>query len=63
MTMSQGAWMMIHEAHGTLSGGADDLESAAERIRAINQQLIAIYLPRWLDSARAGGRAGKRNMV
>lgn len=47
ITMHSGSWMMIHEAHGDMGGTADDFRAAAERLDAINDQLVAIYAPRW----------------
>ena len=45
--MAEGAWMMIHEAHGAASGRAADFREAADRLDATNQQLVSIYKARW----------------
>ena len=45
--MANASWMMIHEAHGAMSGRAGDFRAAADRLEAINNQLVDIYKARW----------------
>lgn len=45
--MAQGSWMMVHEAHALGEGRAEDLRKAADRLEAMNKQLVTIYSPRW----------------
>ncbi len=48
ITMAKNAWIMIHEASGTIRGGrAGDFEGAAERLRDVNRNIVEAYLPRW----------------
>lgn len=47
ITMAQHSWMMIHEAHGAMSGRAGDFRAAADRMDAINCEIIAMYSSRW----------------
>lgn len=52
ITMHIGSWMMAHEAMGTLRDAREDeLRQAADRIKGINDQLVAIYSHRWNGSA------------
>lgn len=48
--MQMGSWFMIHEAAGKIDGTAAEHRSAAERLDAINNQLVKIYQPRWKGS-------------
>jgi len=50
IAMHTGSWMMIHEARGLFEGTADEHREAAERLDAINDQLVQIYKPRWKGS-------------
>ncbi len=45
--MAQHSWMMIHEAHGGMSGRASDFRAAAERMDAINAEIVSMYSKRW----------------
>jgi ATP-dependent protease ClpP protease subunit len=45
--MAEGSWMMIHESRGALDSTADAFRQAAERLDAVNDQLVEIYTPRW----------------
>ncbi len=47
ITMAKHSWMMIHEAHGVAMGRASDFRAAAERIEAMNSEIISIYSKRW----------------
>lgn len=50
--MSQGAWMMIHEVHASISNASEaDLLEAASRVGKMNQQIADIYKPRWKAEA------------
>lgn len=50
ITMLNGSWMMIHEAHGEIAGRADDLREAAAVLDSVNTQIVDIYKPRWKGS-------------
>ncbi len=45
--MAQHSWMMIHEAHGSMNGRAGDFRAAADRMDAINAEIVSIYSQRW----------------
>lgn len=45
--MARGSWLMVHEARALGEGKASDMRKAADRLEAINRQLIDIYSPRW----------------
>lgn len=47
ITMAKHSWMMIHEAHGVMGGRASDFRAAADRMEAINSEIISIYSNRW----------------
>lgn len=51
ITMSQHAWMMIHEAHAAYWGRAADFLAAAERLEATNDEIVKIYSDRWNGDA------------
>lgn len=50
--MAEASWMMIHEAHGAMAGRAGDFRDAAERLEAINNQLVGVYKTRWKGSEK-----------
>lgn len=52
ITMARNAWMMIHEASGSMSGRAGDFESAVERLRNINEAIVGVYLSRWKGTSK-----------
>jgi ATP-dependent Clp protease, protease subunit len=47
ITMAKHSWMMIHEAHGAMHGRASDFRSAADRLEALNSEIMSIYAGRW----------------
>jgi ATP-dependent protease ClpP protease subunit len=50
--MTLGSWMMIHEARGKMEGTAGEYRAAADRLDAVNDQLVQIYKPRWKGSEK-----------
>ncbi len=56
ITMAQHSWMMIHEAHGAMHGRAGEFRAAADRLDAMNSEIMSIYSGRWkgsMDELRA----------
>lgn len=51
ITMAQHSWMMIHEAHGIGMGRAADFRTAADRLEAMNAEIVSIYTKRWKGTA------------
>lgn len=47
ISMATNAWMMIHEVHSGGNGTADDFRKEADRIDALNKQIVDIYASRW----------------
>ncbi len=50
IAMAKHSWMMIHEAHGAMHGRASDFRSAADRLEAMNAEIMSIYSNRWKGS-------------
>lgn len=47
ITMAQHSWLMIHEAHAAVRGGAADMRAAANLLDATNGEIASIYASRW----------------
>jgi ATP-dependent Clp protease protease subunit len=52
INIAEGAFVMIHNAHGVCMGGADDMRSYANLLDAVNETIREVYVARTKQSAK-----------